>query len=453
MATLGARVVIAGTHSGVGKTTIATGVMAALRSRGLRVGAAKVGPDFIDPSYHRLAAGRPSRNLDEFLSGDELLPRLAARAGEGCDVLVVEGVMGLFDGSGQPGCDGSTAAVARLLDAPVVLVVDASAMSGSVAAVVHGFASLDTRVRLGGVVLNRVGSVGHGELLREALAPLGIPVLGTVPSDDSLVWRERHLGLVPVAEHPRAVAASLDRLAEAIAATVDLEALMRVARDTPPVSVDDPPRAGWAGRCRVAVCAGPAFSFVYPENLELLEAAGAELVPFDPLEQATFPPACTGLYAGGGFPEVFASALAENWTLLADVRRHVSAGMVTWAECGGLMWLAESIDGSPMAGALAGVRVEMTDRLTLGYRTATIRRRSFLGPSGTIVRGHEFHRSVADPPGDGIELTGRFATGRAGFVSESMFATYLHQHLAATPALAERFVRAACTAAAERLPG
>lgn len=445
VAALGPRVVIAGTHSGVGKTTVATGLMAALSERGLRVGAAKVGPDFIDPGYHRLATGRPSRNLDEFLSGAELLPGLAARAGAGCDVLVVEGVMGLFDGSGQAGCDGSTAAVARLLGAPVILVVDASAMSGSVAALVHGFATLDPAVRLAGVILNRVGSVGHAALLREALSPLGVPVLGVITNDDSLVWRERHLGLVPVAEHPDAVRRSLRRLAATMAANVGLEALMDIARAPTARVVADPSPAARAGRCRVAVCSGPAFSFVYPENLELLQQAGAELVLFDPLEAAELPVGCTGLYAGGGFPEVFAGALGENRALLADVRRRVAAGVATWAECGGLIWLAESLDGSAMAGALAGVHVTMSERLTIGYRDAITRQPSFFGPSGTALRGHEFHRSVAEPPGDGIDLAGRFGTGRGGFVSETIFASYLHQHLSSAPALAERFVAAAST--------
>lgn len=446
MATLGARLVVAGTHSGVGKTTVATGLMAALARRGPRVAAAKVGPDFIDPSYHRLATGRPSRSLDAFLSGERLLPSLAARAADGCDVLVVEGVMGLFDGSGQPGCDGSTAAVAKLLEAPVILVVDASAMSGSVAAVVHGFATVDPDVSVGGVILNKVGSAGHATLLREALAPLGVPVLGVVHRDDRLVWRERHLGLVPVAEQPGAIGRSIDRVAEVVATSLDLDGILALARATPLLEVADPPAARPERRARIAVCAGAAFSFAYPENLELFEQAGAELVPFDPLEAPALPEGCTGLYAGGGFPEVYAEALAENRPLLGEVRRRCHTGLVTWAECGGMLWLAASLGRHRMAGVLGGVRIEMSEELTIGYRTATTRATSFLGAAGSRLRGHEFHRSVAEPAGEGLELAGRFGSSLGGFVGPRLFASYLHQHLSGTPELATRFVVAAADA-------
>ncbi len=456
MARLGPRVVIAGTHSGVGKTTVATGVMAALAARGLQVSAAKIGPDFIDPSYHAVATGRPSCSLDAYLSGEELLPGLAARASTGTDLLVIEGVMGLFDGSGQPGCDGSSAAVSRIVDAPVVLVVDASAMSGSVAAVVHGFATLDSDVRLGAVVLNKVASAGHEQLLREALAPLRIPILGAISTDDGLAWRERHLGLVPVAEQPDTVRASISRLGQVIARALDLEALVKLARSATTRTVADPPTAAEVGKCRIAVCRGPAFSFVYPENLELFEQAGAEIVGFDPIVEPALPAGCTGLYAGGGFPELFAAQLAENRSLLADLRRQVGHGrqvgqgrqvghgMVTWAECGGFVWLSESLDGTAMAGVLEGVHAEMSDRLTIGYRQATTRVPGYFGPAGTTLRGHEFHRSVAEPTGEGLELHGRFTSGRAGYVTSKLFASYLHQHLAATPRLAEAFVAAAC---------
>jgi len=433
--------VIAGTSSGVGKTTVATGVMSALRARGLRVAGAKVGPDFIDPGYHALATGRPSRSLDAFLSGDDLLDDLAADAASGCDVLVVEGVMGLFDGSGQEGCDGSTASVSRLLDAPVVLVVDASAMSGSVAALVHGYSSFDARVHVAGVVLNRVGSPGHATLLREALEPLGIAVLGAIPRDDRLAWRERHLGLVPVAEHPEEIRSSIARLAAVVEETLDLGALYELARGAPRRAARDVPSASRVGACRIALCAGPAFSFVYPENLRLLEQAGAELVPFDPLDATSLPEVCDGLYAGGGFPETYAAALGANRPLLDEIRRRVAEGMATWAECGGFLILCASLDGVAMAGAIPGAAAEMGGTLTIGYRFATTRVAGFLGPSGTALRGHEYHRSTVTPAGDSLDLEGRFGSGRGGYVSPSLFASYLHQHLAATPQLAERFVR------------
>ena len=433
---------VAGTHSGVGKTTVATGLMAALRRRGVRVAAAKVGPDFIDPGYHSLATGQPGRNLDAWMCGEAAMAPLAARAAAGAGVLVIEGVMGMFDGASEPGSDGtiaSTAHVAKLLGAPVVLVVDAAAMSTSVAALVNGYATFDPALSIAGVILNRVGSDGHEVLLREALAPLGIPVLGSLRRDDALVWRDRHLGLVPVVERPAEVMAALDRLATLVDERVDLDAVMRLARTAAPLTSGPSPAARPSGQARIAVAAGAAFSFCYPDNLELLEQAGAELVPFDPMHDAALPDGITGLIAGGGFPEVFAEALSANTPILADVRERVAGGLVTWAECGGLLWLSRSLDGHPLAGVVEADG-HMTDRLTLGYRRARIEVDTPIGPAGTELRGHEFHYSSLEPAGDAFTLSGRFGTGRAGFASPTLLASYVHIHLASNPALAERFV-------------
>ncbi|HVM06156.1 MAG TPA: cobyrinate a,c-diamide synthase [Acidimicrobiales bacterium] len=439
------RLVVAGTSSGVGKTTVATGLMAAFRRRGVRVAAAKVGPDFIDPGYHALATGRPGRNLDAWICGAEAVSALAGRAGRGAELLIVEGVMGLFDGAADDGGTASTAQVARLLDAPVVLVVDASSMSGSVAALVHGFATFDPRLRLAGVVLNRVGSDGHEVMLREALGPLGVPVLGVLRRDPAWAWRDRHLGLVPVAEHRDEVARSLDALADAIDASCDLGAFEALAATAPSSEVRDPPLpdppAGGL-RVRVAVAAGPAFTFAYRDNLEALEAAGAELIAVDPIVDASLPEGCAGLYAGGGFPEVFAEALSANRPLLDDVAARCRHGLVTWAECGGLVWLARSLDGHRLAGVVPA-DARMTDRLTLGYRRATPRVDNPVVVAGAEVRGHEFHYSAVDPPGDAVEVASRFGRGRAGFAGLSLFAGYLHLHLGADPAPAARFVEAA----------
>ncbi|MEX2626189.1 MAG: cobyrinate a,c-diamide synthase [Ilumatobacteraceae bacterium] len=449
MATLPARLVVAGTHSGVGKTTVATGLMAALRRAGRRVGAAKVGPDFIDPGYHALAVGRPSRNLDIWMSGADAIGPLAARAGHGADVLLIEGVMGLFDGAGD-GTPSSTADVAVLLDAPVVLVVDAASMSQSVAALVHGFASHDSRLRIGGIILNRVGSPGHEQLLRDALEPSGIPVLGVLMRDDRLHWRDRHLGLVPVAERGAEVTGSIELLAQLIAECCDLEAIASLAASAAPV--DTAPRAPGPPpierSVRLAVAAGRAFSFTYPDNLEALRDAGAELVPFDPLSAPALPADVHGLMAGGGFPEVYAAELSANTSLLTDVHRRVTDGLVTWAECGGLLWLCDELDGLPMAGVVT-TRATMTDRLTLGYRTATATIESPFGPAGTVVRGHEFHYSATDPAGDLFDLVGRHGAGRGGFGHRRLAATYLHTHLGARPDLARAFVS---TCSALRLP-
>lgn len=444
MPQIGPRLVIAGTSSGVGKTTIATGLMAALNRRGHVVGAAKVGPDFIDPGYHAIATGRPPRNLDAWICGDTAIPALAARAGAGADLLVVEGVMGLFDGSADGG-SGSTAAVAKLLDAPVVLVVDAAAMSTSVAALVHGFASFDPDVRLAGVMLNRVGSDSHETMLREALAPLGVPVIGSLRRDEALTWRDRHLGLVPVIEQPEEVRRSLRRLSAQVERSVDLDAVVRLARSALTIDVAPLPEARRRVRTRIAVASGQAFSFVYPDNLERLEEAGAELLPFDPVNDRSLPDGIFGLYAGGGFPEIYAEALAANEALLADVTSRARAGLAIWAECGGMLWLSRRLGEHALAG-LIDADATMTDRLTLGYRSATACADSPLAATGAALRGHEFHYSAMEPQGDALQLTGRFGTGRAGFASPTMLASYLHLHLGADPAPAERFV--ATTAAA-----
>jgi cobyrinic acid a,c-diamide synthase len=436
---LGPRLVVAGTHSGVGKTTVTTGLMAALRAAGHRVAAAKVGPDFIDPGYHALATGRPPRNLDPWLCGAEAVGPLAGRAAAGADLLLVEGVMGLFDGAAD-GALSSTADVARLLDAPVVLVVDAGALSGSVAAIVHGFASLDPTITVAGVILNRVGSDGHEALLREAVAPLAVPVLGALRRDDRLTWRDRHLGLVPVAEHPAEVTRALDALGGAVAERCDLEALCSLARTAPDRAVAPvllPPTVG--PPVRVAVAGGPAFTFTYTDTLDALEAAGAEVVAFDPLTAPALPEGIDGLLAGGGFPETYAADLAANVTLLADVRHRVGGGLPTWAECGGLLWLAAELDGHAMAGALP-IRARMTERLTLGYRTATTTVDTPIGPAGTTVRGHEFHYTTAEPGGASLRLRSRWGDADEGHATPRLLATYLHHHPGGDPNAVTAFV-------------
>jgi cobyrinic acid a,c-diamide synthase len=401
---------------------VATGLLAALRRRGHTVASAKVGPDFIDPGYHSLASGRPPRNLDVWLCGADAIGPLAGRAAAGADVLVVEGVMGLFDGAADGG-PTATADVAKLLDAPVVLVVDASALSTSVAALVAGYAGFDPALRTGGVILNRVGSPGHELLLREALEPLGIPV-------------------------PEA----LGRLADAIAAGVDLEAVVRLAASAPertvgPVTLPEPvvgegPSA--QGPVRVAVAAGAAFTFTYQDTLDALVAAGVEPVPFDPRVDPALPDGVAGLLAGGGFPEVHAADLAANEPLLADVRRHAAAGLPIWAECGGLLWLCRSLDGTPMAGVVPA-DARMTERLTLGYRTAQVAGPSPIADAGDTLRGHEFHYSAVEPAGDALTLTSRWVHRTDGFASPTRLATYLHHHPGGDPHAVGRFA-ATCAA-------
>ena len=445
------RIVVAGTHSGVGKTTVACGLMAALAARGYRGAPFKIGPDFIDPSYHSLATGRPGRNLDAFLSGPELIAPLFAHGARGADVAVIEGVMGLFDGKSGAGEYASTAHVAKLLKAPVLLVIETSAMARSAAAVVHGYATFDPDLNLAGVILNRVGSATHEKMLREAIEPLDIPVLGVLRRDAKVRAPDRHLGLVPVAERHSEARTALEATGEAIARSCDLSAILRLARSADPLSAEPwSPEAPEPGPpVRVAVAGGPSFSFLYEENLELLRGAGAEISSFDPTSDEDLPEGAGALYLGGGFPETYAESLAANEPLKERVRRFAGERRPVVAECGGLLYLVRELDGHPMCGVLEAT-ARMTDRLTLGYREARSLSDSALAEAGTLVRGHEFHYSVVEP-GSGEhpawDLTG---WGREGFVRDATHASYLHLHWATTPEVPGRLVKTAALRAEAR---
>lgn len=450
------RVVLAAPASSAGKTSVATGLIAALTARGLTVSPHKVGPDYIDPGYHGLAAGRPGRNLDPWLVGEHRIAPLllhGALSPRPADIAVVEGVMGLFDGATHPSVEpgfASTAHVATLLRAPVILVVDASAQARSVAALVHGFATFDPAVRLGGIVLNRVGSDRHEAILRDAVDAAGVPVLGAVPRLAELHTPSRHLGLVPAAERSAEARATVERLGRVVAEAVDLAAVLTLARSAPPLDA-----APWeptaevapvAGRPRVAVFSGPAFTFGYAEQVELLAAAGAEVLPVDPLRNEALPPGTAGLVIGGGFPEVYAAGLSANAVLRQQIAALATAGMPVAAECAGLLYLARELDGVPMCGVLDAV-ASMTPKLVLGYRAAVATADSALAPAGARVHGHEFHRTRVDPPA-GAMPAWQWSAGRPeGFVRANVHASYLHVHWAGLPEIAERFV-AACAAAA-----
>jgi cobyrinic acid a,c-diamide synthase len=441
------RVVVAGTGSGTGKTTVTCGLIGALRRAGLRVQGFKVGPDYIDPSYHRLASTRPGRNLDAFLSGPELIAPLVRHGGAGADIAVIEGVMGMFDGVSGAGELASTAHVAKLLRAPVLLVVDGSAMARSAAAVVHGFRSFDPDLDVAGVIFNRVGSDVHERLLREAVAGLESPppVLGAVRRDERLATPERHLGLVPAVERESRAAIALDGLAAAVAAQVDLAAVRRLARAAPelPGPAWSPEPDGGAHRepVRVAIARGPAFSFHYEENLELLAAAGAELAPFDPTVDEALPADADALILAGGFPEVFGAELAANTPLRAAIRPFDGPIL---AECGGLLYLARELDGHEMCGVIPA-SCRMGGRLTLGYREAVAATSTPWLEAGARVRGHEFHYSATESAGGtpAWQLSARGIARDEGFVAGSVQASYLHVHWAAHPEIARRFVEAA----------
>ena len=441
------RIVIAGTHSGVGKTTIATGLMSAFASKNCDVAPFKVGPDFIDPSYHALATGRAGRNLDVFLSGEDLVPGLFAHGAAGADVAVVEGVMGLFDGKSGGGELASTAQVAKLLDAPVVLVVDAGAMARSAAAVVHGYRSFDPELNVAGVVLNRVGSDRHERMLREAIEPLGVPVLGALRRGGALSTPDRHLGLVPAAERSAEARRAIDTMGEAVLRACDLEALMKLGRSAGPLRAEPwSPDSEERTVARVAVAAGRAFSFVYRENLELLEGAGAEVVSFDPLHDEALPEGADALYLGGGFPETYAEELSLNEPLRREVATFAGSGAPVIAECGGMLYLSRRLDGHPMCGVL-DAEAEMTGRLTLGYREAEAAADSPLCGRGETLHGHEFHYSsmnLASGTAGAEGVAWSFDDGRSeGFINGGLHASYLHTHWAAYPGAARRLVASA----------
>jgi cobyrinic acid a,c-diamide synthase len=444
-----ARVVIAGTSSGAGKTSVTCGLIGALRRRGLRVQGFKVGPDYIDPSYHALASGRPGRNLDAFLSAPELIAPLARHGARDADIAVVEGVMGLFDGASGRGELASTGHVSKLLRAPVLLVVDATAMARSVAAVVHGYSTYDPDVDVAGVIFNRVGSDHHEQLLREAVQPLGVPVLGALRRDERVSAPERHLGLVPAGELVPSARAAIEALAAAAERYLDLDAIAALAG-----RAGELPGPAWSPAvqeptpARIATARGPAFSFHYTENLELLEAAGAELAPFDPLSDDELPPDCGALLLAGGFPEVFASELEAKASLRASVADFAASGRPVLAECGGLLFLCRELDGREMCGVLPA-SAEMSGRLSLGYREATAACKTPWLEAGQRVRGHEFHYSRVTPGAGEQPAWTLDARGRErleGFVLGAVQASFLHVHWAAHPEVARRFVRAASAA-------
>jgi cobyrinic acid a,c-diamide synthase len=437
-----ARLIIAAPGSGHGKTTVAAGLMAALRSRGLEVSGHKAGPDFIDPSYHALATGRPPRNLDPFLQSENLLVPLLLHGAEGAELAVIEGVMGLFDGALGTEGYASTAHVARLLAAPVVLVVDASAASRSVAATVLGFARYDPDIELAGVILNKLGSQRHADEIRAALVPTGIPVLGALHRSDDLHAPSRHLGLVPVGERAAEAGGLLPRLAEWIAGGVDLDAVVRIARGAPRLTgAPWRPEGNWTGPRRVvAAAAGQAFTFRYTETAELLAANGIDVVDFDPLCDTELPEGCAGLYFGGGFPEVHVRELSENLPLRREVATAARAGMPVVAECAGLLYLCRELDGLPMVGALDAV-ARMTERGKLGYREATAPSDTLLAEAGTRVTGHEFHRTEVVPR-RGETAAWVWERTAEGFATPNVHASYLHVHWAGHPGAARRFAAA-----------
>ncbi len=437
------RIVVAAPATGQGKTTVATGLMAALAAAGHEVSGHKVGPDYIDPGYHALACGRPGRNLDPHLVGEDLVAPLLLHGARGAEVAVVEGVMGLYDGRIGGNGFSSTAHVAALTRTPVVLVVDISRSSRSIGAVVHGMATWDPSVSVAGVILNQAGSPRHADEVRSSIS---LPVLGVIPRDASIATPSRHLGLVTAAERGESEQV-VARLAEVVAEHVDLDAVLALARSAPPLAAApwtaDPARNGSQippTRQKVAVAAGRAFTFRYAETAELLAAHGCDVVPFDPASDPALPDGTAGLYLGGGFPEVHAADLTANSTLRAQIREAVLDGLPTVAECAGLLYLCRTLDGAPMAGVL-DADAAMTERLTLRYPVATATADTLLTRAGEQVTGHEFHRTTVTPTAAGAPAW-TIDGEDVGFASPTLHASYLHTHWAGHPRLAARFAEA-----------
>ncbi|MHB1557044.1 MAG: cobyrinate a,c-diamide synthase [Isosphaeraceae bacterium] len=459
------RLVIAGTSSGVGKTTIVAGLIADLRRRSLAVQPFKVGPDYIDPTYHSLAAGRPCRNLDSWLLPEPAVIASFRRGSLGADIAAIEGVMGLHDGRNYHDDAGSTASVARLLAAPVILVIDVGKMARSAGAVALGFQKLDPDVPLAGFILNRVGGEGHGRGAAGAVErATGLPVFGWLPRLPLLALPERHLGLVPAREQDRC-RDFIRAAGDAIARHIDVDRLLSSA-SSGPIPLDDSRPETDGPSARLAVGSRPviacardeAFQFTYHENLELLEEAGAQIAFFSPLHDAGLPDGAAGLILSGGFPEIHAERLSANGAMREAVRVAHARRLPIYAECGGLMYLTGSIvdqDGHehPMIGLLPG-RSSMTGRLTLGYREATAACDSWLFRAGESIRGHEFHYSSWTGRGDDLPaaliLDDRRVPGGPtpeGACVGSLWASYVHLHFGSRPELAARFVDA-CRAAA-----
>ncbi len=443
--------VIAATNSGAGKTTLTLGIMAALKRRGLVVQPFKVGPDFIDPGHHTAVTGLPSRNLDGWMLSRSynttLFSRLMARA----DCGVVEGVMGLYDGFSPVSDAGSTAELARWLSLPVLLIVDAASMARSAAAVVKGFAEFDKNLRFAGVIFNRVGSQSHLSILKEAVSHYcDVPCLGGLVRDTCLVMPERHLGLV-TSEEAALSGERLDHLAGVVENHLDLDGLLRACEvPIPDIPVEDAP-AGKT-RARIAVARDKAFCFYYPDNLELLERAGAELVFFSPLTDERVPEGCHGIYIGGGYPEVFAEALAGNGAMRESLRRAGEKGCPIYAECGGLMYLSrgivtESDKRFPMVGLLPFSTRMLSRFRALGYREIRLLKEGPLGPEGLLARGHEFHYSEILEQGETgweplYKVVGR-RKGEArgeGYRIHNTLASYIHLHFGSNPEIAQNWI-------------
>lgn len=447
------RLVVAGTSSGVGKTTVTLAILAALKARGRQVQPFKAGPDFIDPGHHGAAAGRSSRNLDGWMLGEAVNRDIFTRAAAGADISIIEGVMGLFDGSSPVNEIGSTAELAKQLDAPVLLVIDGSAMARSAAAMVSGYATFDPALQVAGVLFNRVGSEGHYQLLREALEQeTDVVAVGYLRPDQAVTIFDRHLGLVTAME--QGTGELYGRLAKAAEETIDLDRIEALARSCSelPAAAPQPVMRSHGRMVRIGVAQDLAFCFYYPDNLELLEAEGAELVKFSPMYDRVLPDVDM-LYLGGGYPELHGETLAKNVTMRRAIRQFAEQGGTIYAECGGMMYLTQAIrdfagTSHEMVGLFPAEAVMKKPGLTLGYRMVELAQGCILGAPGTIARGHEFHYSTLVPRGSldyacVVHDARGLSKGQDGLAVGNVLACYTHLHFASQPQVAASLVASA----------
>lgn len=442
---------MAGTGSGVGKTTLTIGIMAALQKKGYIVQGFKCGPDYIDPTYHSAVTGRTSRNLDSWMFEHDIVREILFKASVGADISIIEGVMGFFDGKSPLADTGSTAEISMITESPVLLIVNCASMARSAAAIVKGFQTLSTGPDIIGVIANSVGSEGHYQIVKAAIEQeCGVPVLGYMKREKDIDIPSRHLGLIPAIERGE-LNPFFDKLAELVMKTIDIDQLYELAKTSIISSqhLDIFQVKSKKDVC-IAVAKDAAFNFYYQENIELLEANGATIKYFSPLKGEEVPQEADGLYLGGGFPEEFANELSHNRNAIQSITRAIEKGLPTLAECGGFMFLSKSIETTsgeiyPMAGLIPG-RVKMQRKLsTLGYREITGTDSNYLINGSEHAKGHEFHYSTFESDMDlpyAYEAKGRFGLKKEGCILGNLVAGYTHFHFASNPKLAENWIDA-----------
>lgn len=447
------RLVIGGTSSGVGKTTITAGIIAALKEQGLRVQPFKCGPDYIDPSYLTHAAGLPCRNLDSWMLSRESMVELFNHAAMDVDVAIIEGVMGLYDGRNGLEGVGSTAEIAKWLHTPVIMVIDVAKLSGSAAAIALGYCQLDSEVNLAGVILNNIGSTSHLQWVTDAVErKAGVPVYGYLPKNSGLSLPERHLGLIPAHENEKYIR-HIEVIRKQVQSTIDVAAILDLANKAMPMPQIEESRLfsgrKVAERINIAVAKDKAFNFYYQDNLELLTEQGAEIKFISPLHDSALPPDIQGIYIGGGFPEVYVAELEENVRFKKAVFEAAESGIPVYAECGGLMYISQGIvdfDGNEhaMVGLVPGWAKMQTKRTRMGYTTAEVLHDNILTQKGQILRGHMFHWSkLTETPVRAAYRVLEPEEQLEGFIigaESNILGSYLHLHFGSDPMLAERFV-------------